>query len=175
MALRRGLTKLAKRAANKALGRAEPTPASRWESSRSERAPAPPPPVDPAPVNFSTVPRPPKPPELAEPDADWSEDKQDLHRRLVAALRQVYDPEIPINIFDLGLIYAVEIGDEGRVKVDLTLTSPACPMGPLIVEDTTRAIRETQGVVYPRVDLVWEPPWDPSELPEETRLELGFF
>jgi len=173
MALRRGLTKLAKRAAGKALGRSEPTPSSRWESSASERAPAPPPPVDPTPI--STLPRPPKPPELAEPDADWPEEKQDLHRRLVAALRQVYDPEIPINIFDLGLIYAVEIGEEGKVKVNLTLTSPACPMGPLIVEDTTRAIRETEGVVYPRVDLIWDPPWDPSELPDETRLDLGFF
>ncbi len=173
MALRRGLTKLAKRAAGKALGRPQPTPSSRWEASASERAPAPPPPVDSTPV--STFPRPPMPPQLAEPDASWPEDRQDLHRRLVAALRQVYDPEIPINIFDLGLVYGLEIGDGGRVKVDLTLTSPACPMGPLIVEDTTRAIRETQGVVYPRVDLVWEPPWDPSSLPEETRLEPGFF
>jgi metal-sulfur cluster biosynthetic enzyme len=172
MALRRGLKKLAGRAASKALGRGEPTPRS-YEPRASTRAPKPPPPPAPAPA--STAPRPPTPPELAEPDPDWPEDKQDLHRRLVAGLRQVYDPEIPINIFDLGLVYGVHIEEEGKVRVDLTLTSPACPMGPLIVEDTTRAIRETEGVVYPRVDLVWDPPWDPSELPEETRLELGFF
>jgi metal-sulfur cluster biosynthetic enzyme len=132
-------------------------------------------PTAPEPVRGTTAPRPPTPPELAEPDAGWHEDKQDLHRRLVAGLRQVYDPEIPINIFDLGLVYGVHIEEEGRVRVELTLTSPACPMGPLIIEDATRAIRETEGVVYPRVDLVWDPPWDPSELPEETRLELGFF
>jgi metal-sulfur cluster biosynthetic enzyme len=173
MALRRGLTKLAKRAAGKALGRSQPSPRA-FEPKASVRSPAPSPP-SPEAAASSTAPRPPKPPELAEPDAAWPEGKQDLHRRLVAALRQVYDPEIPINIFDLGLVYAVEIGEEGKVKVDLTLTSPACPMGPLIVEDTTRAVRETEGVVYPRVDLVWDPPWDPSELPEETRLELGFF
>jgi metal-sulfur cluster biosynthetic enzyme len=170
MALRRGLRKLAGRAASKALGRPEPPPRGH-EPRASAKAPAPPPP----PVPVSATPRPPGPLELAEPDPAWAEDKQDLHRRLVAALRQVYDPEIPINIFDLGLVYGVHIEDEGRVRVDLTLTSPACPMGPMIVEDATRAIRETEGVVYPRVDLVWDPPWDPSELPEETRLELGFF
>jgi metal-sulfur cluster biosynthetic enzyme len=131
--------------------------------------------VSPVAASSSSGPRPPQPPQLAQPDPSWPAAKQELHHRLVAALRQVYDPEIPINIFDLGLIYGVHIGDEGRVRVDLTLTSPACPMGPLIVQDTTRAIRETEGVVYPRVDLIWEPPWDPSALPEETRLELGFF
>ncbi len=170
MALRRGLRKLAGRAASKALGRSEPAPRTQ-EPRASARAPSPPPESPPV----SSAPRPPSPPELAQPDPAWPEDKQDLHRRLVAGLRQVYDPEIPINIFDLGLVYGVHIEGEGKVRVDLTLTSPACPMGPLIVEDATRAIRETRGVVYPRVDLVWEPPWDPSELPEETRLELGFF
>ena len=175
MALRRGLTKLAKRAAGKALGRDEPPAPHRGRYEPRASTAAPTPPSEPPQVFGSTAPRPPKPPELAEPDADWSEDKQDLHRRLVAGLRQVYDPEIPINIFDLGLIYGVHIEDGGKVRVDLTLTSPACPMGPIIVEDATRAIRETEGVVYPRVDLVWDPPWDPSELPEETRLELGFF
>ncbi len=173
MALRRGLRKLAGRAANKALGRDE-APHSRFEPRASARAPKPP--TTPEPKPWAGLPRPPKPPDLAEPDSAWPEDKQDLHRRLVANLRQVYDPEIPINIFDLGLVYAVHIEGEGeKVRVELTLTSPACPMGPQIVADATRAIRETEGVVYPRVDLVWEPPWDPSELPEETRLELGFF
>lgn len=174
MALRRGLTKLAKRAASKALGRPErePAPASRWESRSSPRAPTPPP-APPRPV--STTPRPPGPRQLAEPDPAWPEQRQDLHRRVVAALREVYDPEIPINIFDLGLVYGIELGDEGRVRVAMTLTSPACPMGPMIIEEATRAVRDIEGVVFPRIDLVWDPPWDPSELPEDTRLELGFF
>ena len=63
----------------------------------------------------------------------------------------------------------------GRVVVRLTLTSPACPMGPLILEDARRAVQAAEGVVFPRVDLVWDPPWDPAALPEETRLELGIY
>ena len=168
MALRRGLKKLAKRAAGKALGRDDRPAPSRFDERSSAVAPVQPPPAP-------ELPRPPGPLELAEPAEDWPEDRQALHRRLVAALREGYDPEIPINIFDLGLVSGIDTEVEGRVKVDITLTSPACPMGPLIVDDTTRAVRETVGVVHPRVDVVWDPPWDPSELPEETRLELGFF
>ena len=133
MALRRGLKKLARRATGKALGRPE---RSAPRASASVSVPKPPPPPK------ASVPRPPDPHELAEPEAVWPEERQDLHRRLVAALREVYDPEIPINIFDLGLVYGIDTSAEGRVKVDLTLTSPACPMGPLIVDDTTQAVRD---------------------------------
>ncbi|MFH1469800.1 MAG: iron-sulfur cluster assembly protein [Pseudomonadota bacterium] len=161
MAVRTGLKKLASRVADRALGRQERRP----EPTRPAAPPPPPLPVE----------RPPTPALLAEPPAELCEEDQAIHRGVVAALRQVFDPEIPLNIFDLGLIYGLEVRPGGRVVVKLTLTSPACPMGPMILDDARRAVQETEGVVYPRVDLVWDPPWDPQMLPEETRLELGIY
>ena len=158
MALRSGLRKLASRVADQALGRGARPPAPQ----RAEPRPSPPP-----------RPAGPGPGASAEPDPALPARLQDLYRRAVAALRQVHDPELPLNIFDLGLVYAIEVHADGRARVAMTLTSPSCPEGPAILAEATRVLRETEGVVYPRVDLVWDPPWDPAHLPLEARIGLG--
>ena len=101
------------------------------------------------------------------------ERKQDLHKRIVEGLKTVYDPEIPVNIYDLGLIYTVDIDDEYFVQVDMTLTAPGCPIAdsfPGIVEN---AVRGVVGVSDVRVDLTFDPPWTMEMMSEEARLELG--
>jgi len=93
------------------------------------------------------------------------------------ALRQVYDPEIPASIVDLGLVYLVvaEPADGGhKVAVRMTLTAPACGIGPVLVEDVRRAVRAVPGVVGADVELVFDPPWDPSRMSEAAKLQLGF-
>jgi probable FeS assembly SUF system protein SufT len=93
------------------------------------------------------------------------------------ALRQVYDPEIPSNIVELGLVYEVRAdrADGGhRVHVQMTLTAPACGIGPVLVEDVRRQVLAVPGVVDADVELVFDPPWDPSRMSEAARLQLGF-
>jgi probable FeS assembly SUF system protein SufT len=93
------------------------------------------------------------------------------------ALRQVYDPEIPSNIVELGLVYVVQAEPaEGghRVRVEMTLTAPACGIGPVLVEDVRRQVLGVPGVVDVDVELVFDPPWDPSRMSEAARLQLGF-
>jgi FeS assembly SUF system protein len=100
-------------------------------------------------------------------------DPEELREPIIAELRKVHDPEIPVNIYDLGLIYRIDIADNGDVKVDMTLTAPACPvagMMPVMVED---AIKKVEGVGHIEVELVWDPPWNPEKMSEEARLELG--
>ncbi len=92
-------------------------------------------------------------------------------------LRSVYDPEIPVNIVDLGLIYRCEVQPEGsgaRVEVDMTMTAPGCGMGDVLKADAEDKIRGIAGVVDARVEIVWDPPWDQSRMSEAARLELGF-
>jgi FeS assembly SUF system protein len=96
-----------------------------------------------------------------------------LGERVVEALRTVYDPEIPVNIFELGLVYKVDIDDDRRVHIEMTLTSPACPVAgtlPDEVKDKIEAVEEVQGAT---VDVVWDPPWHPGMMTEEAQLELG--
>jgi FeS assembly SUF system protein len=100
-------------------------------------------------------------------------DPEALREPIVAALRTVHDPEIPVNIYDLGLIYRIDIAGNGDVAVDMTLTAPACPvagMMPRLVED---AVKQVEGVGDIRVELVWDPPWTQEKMTEEARLELG--
>lgn len=92
---------------------------------------------------------------------------------LVAALRTVLDPEIPVNIYDLGLIYRLEVDAQGRVEIDMTLTAPACPVAGTLPKEVGRVIDEVPGVTDTVVRLVWSPPWTQSLISEEAQLELG--
>ena len=94
---------------------------------------------------------------------------------LIAAIATVYDPEIPVNIYELGLIYAVEIADDGKVSVEMTLTAPACPSAQELPEQVEAALRQVQGVTDVQVKTVWDPPWDPSRMSDEARLALNMF
>jgi len=94
---------------------------------------------------------------------------------LIEAIATVYDPEIPVNIYELGLIYTVEIDDDGGVKVEMTLTAPACPSAQELPEQVQNAVLMVPGVTSCHVETVWEPPWDPSRMTEEARLQLNMF
>ncbi len=101
-------------------------------------------------------------------------DKNRLEKDIVRALKQVYDPEIPVNIYDLGLVYELDVNDEGEVKIKMTLTAPNCPMADQLVEDVHEAVADTPGVTNVSIELVFEPAWDKSRMSEEALLELGF-
>jgi len=99
-------------------------------------------------------------------------DAEELREPIIAALREVHDPEIPVNIYDLGLIYKIAISDRGDVNIDMTLTAPACPvagMMPLMVKD---AVASVEGVGEIQVELVWDPPWNQSNMSDEAKLQL---
>jgi probable FeS assembly SUF system protein SufT len=92
-----------------------------------------------------------------------------------AALASVYDPEIPVNIVALGLVYDVAIGDDGAVDITMTLTAPGCGMGPVLVEDVRERVAQVPHVTAVRVQLVFDPPWSRERMSEEAQLELGLF
>jgi FeS assembly SUF system protein len=94
---------------------------------------------------------------------------------LITAIATVFDPEIPVNIYELGLIYAIEIADDGAVKVEMTLTAPACPSAQELPEQVRDAVLTVSGVTSCHVETVWDPPWDPSRMTEEARLQLNMF
>jgi FeS assembly SUF system protein len=94
---------------------------------------------------------------------------------LIAAIGTVYDPEIPVNIYELGLIYAIDIGDDGSVKVEMTLTAPACPSAQELPIQVRDAVMAVPGVSGCDVETVWDPPWDPSRMTDEARLQLNMF
>ena len=97
-----------------------------------------------------------------------------LHEAVVDACRSVYDPEIPVNIFDLGLIYTIDINDENEVKVIMTLTAPGCPVAGEMPGWVADAVEPLPGVKQVDVELVWEPPWGMEMMSDEAKLELGF-
>src|SRR5690554_1478862 len=104
------------------------------------------------------------------------ENKMDKRvEQIIDNLKQVYDPEIPVNVYDLGLIYNVDIDDNSNVNIIMTLTAPGCPVVDILMDDVTEAARSVEGVEKVNVDLTFEPPWDKSMMSEEARLELGFF
>ena len=98
----------------------------------------------------------------------------ELNERVIELLRTVYDPEIPVNIYDLGLIYKIDVKDDGNVDIDMTFTAPTCPAADFILEDVRQKVDSLQGVNTATVNLVFEPAWDQSMLSEEARIELGF-
>ncbi|MCP4041831.1 MAG: SUF system Fe-S cluster assembly protein [Gammaproteobacteria bacterium] len=98
-----------------------------------------------------------------------------LKEQVTKALRRVFDPEIPVNIYDLGLIYRCDVSDTGNVAVDMTLTAPGCPVAqtfPLAVENE---IKKVEGVKDAHVEVVWDPPWSPDRMSEAAKVELGMF
>ena len=97
----------------------------------------------------------------------------ELYEAVVAAIREIYDPEIPVNIYDLGLIYGVEVDDECDVKVTMTLTTPHCPVAETMPGEVELRAASVPGVRDAEVNLVWDPPWGPDKMTDEARLELG--
>ena len=102
------------------------------------------------------------------------EEKTLIEERIVDVLKTVYDPEIPVNIYDLGLIYKIDVKDDGNVDIDMTFTAPTCPAADFILEDVRQKVDSLQSVYTATVNLVFEPAWDQSMLSEEARIELGF-
>jgi FeS assembly SUF system protein len=94
---------------------------------------------------------------------------------IIDNLKEVYDPEIPVNIYDLGLIYNIDIDENNKASVIMTLTAPGCPVADMLVEDTRQAAITAEGVDDAHVELTFDPPWEKSMMSEEARLELGFF
>jgi FeS assembly SUF system protein len=93
---------------------------------------------------------------------------------IVRMIKTVYDPEIPVNIYDLGLIYKIDLSEDGKLDIDMTLTAPNCPAVDFIVEDLRMKVASVDGVTDVNVNIVFEPAWDKSMMSEEAQLELGF-
>ena len=97
----------------------------------------------------------------------------DIYEAVIEALKEIYDPEIPVNIYDLGLIYDVQVSPEGHVKVLMTLTTPHCPVAESMPGEVELRVGAVPGVGNAEVELVWDPPWDPQKMSDEAKLELG--
>jgi FeS assembly SUF system protein len=98
-----------------------------------------------------------------------------IRQRVIEQLQTVYDPEIPVNIYELGLIYDVEVDDDGATRIRMTLTTPMCPAAEELPPEVETKARTVEGVTSVQLDLVWDPPWNPSMMSEAAKLELGMF
>jgi len=120
----------------------------------------------------------PEAPTEAKPSAESASapapEHDQLKDDLVAALKTVFDPEIPVDIYELGLIYKVDVDAGGKVAIQMTLTSPACPVAGSLPGEVEQKLRGIPGVTDASIDLVWDPPWNPSLMSEAAKLELGF-
>ena len=94
---------------------------------------------------------------------------------IIEALREVYDPEIPVNIYDLGLVYSIDIDEETTANIIMTLTAPGCPVADMIVQNVYENVTAIEGIKDANIELTFDPPWDKSMMSEEAKLELGFF
>ena len=102
------------------------------------------------------------------------QEKSQIEERIVDVLKTVYDPEIPVNIYDLGLIYKIDLSDDGTLDLDMTFTAPSCPAADFIIEDVRTKVEAVNGVKSANVNMVFEPEWDKSMMTEEARVELRF-
>ena len=102
------------------------------------------------------------------------EEKTKIEESIVEVLKTVYDPEIPVNIYDLGMIYKIDLHDDGTLDMDMTFTSPSCPAADYIFEDVRTKVEGVKGVETANINLVFDPIWDQSMMSEEARVELGF-
>ena len=100
-------------------------------------------------------------------------DPEELREPIIEALRKVYDPEIPVNIYDLGLIYGIDIAANGDCHIDMTLTAPACPVAGMMPGMVKEAVGQVEAIGEVQVDLVWDPPWSQDKMSEEALLQLG--
>ena len=100
--------------------------------------------------------------------------KFEIEEKIVDMLKTVFDPEIPVNVYDLGLIYKIDVAEEGEVSIDMTLTAPNCPAADFIMEDVRQKVESIEGVKSATINLVFEPEWDKDMMSEEAKLELGF-
>jgi FeS assembly SUF system protein len=120
-----------------------------------------------------------EPKAVASPTASWSPDGSPEpppnEDAVIAACATVYDPEIPVNIYELGLVYAIDIEDDAHVRVEMTLTAPACPSAQELPDQVREAVLAVPGVKGCDVEVVWDPPWDPSRMTEDARLALNMF
>ena len=96
-----------------------------------------------------------------------------LYEKVIEALKEIYDPEIPVNIYDLGLIYGVDVSDDGDVEIMMTLTTPHCPVAESMPGEVELRVASVPGIRDAEVNLVWDPPWGPDKMTDEARLELG--
>ncbi len=103
------------------------------------------------------------------------DETEDLRARVVQALKTCYDPEIPVDIYELGLIYDIETDPEGHVEIRMTLTSPACPVAGTLPGEVQAKVGQVDGVTRANVELVWDPPWDKDRMSEAAQVTLGFF
>ena len=102
------------------------------------------------------------------------EEKLKIEEKIVDVLKTVYDPEIPVDVYNLGLIYRIELSDDGTLDVDMTLTAPNCPAADFIMEDVRIKLAAVEGVTDARVNLVFDPEWDKDMMSDEAKLDLGF-
>ncbi len=109
------------------------------------------------------------------PDVDRAFQKKLLEGKVIAAIREIYDPEIPVNIYELGLIYKVEVHDDNSVRVEMTLTAPACPVAGTLPGEVETKVETVDEVKSASVELVWDPPWSKDRMSEAAMLQLGFF
>ena len=110
----------------------------------------------------------------AEPQVKaGQEDPEMIRKRVIDGLRTVFDPEIPVNVYELGLIYDVKVDDDGRAYIRMTLTSPMCPAAELLPPEVEARARSVAGVTSVELELVWDPPWTPDRMSEAARLDLG--
>ena len=100
--------------------------------------------------------------------------KFEIEEKIVDMLKTVFDPEIPVNVYDLGLIYKIDVAEEGEVSIDMTLTAPNCPAADFIMEDVRQKVESIEGVNSATINLVFETEWDKDMMSEEAKLELGF-
>ena len=102
------------------------------------------------------------------------EEKLAIQERIIDVLKTVYDPEIPVNIYDLGMIYKIDVDDKGNLDMDMTFTSPSCPAADFIFEDVRTKVESVEGIRSANINLVFDPIWDQSMMSEEAKVELGF-
>ena len=104
---------------------------------------------------------------------DTVEEQKDIEKRVIEALQTVYDPEVPVNIYEMGLIYGVELDPLGNAAISMTLTAPNCPAAQSLPMEVEEKVRAVDGVNDVHLDIVWEPPWDPSLMSDAAKLQLG--